>query len=167
MLRLGYRNLLVLVTLGRLASGADLSGPAPLGVPDPGFLPPGSVLTPDPPVSVGSPLVVAPAAMPRPATSPRLTPAFAQPPVVRANLPEVLAFDALMKDYTAKPGELSAKLAFSVTNISPSEVLINNVRTSCGCTVAQVPGRPWRLAAGTNGEFSVVVDLRGKFGSLI
>jgi len=45
-------------------------------------------------------------------------------------------------------------------------VLVNDVRTSCGCTVARLPEYPWKLAPGTNGQIQVTVDLRGKRGLL-
>ena len=80
---------------------------------------------------------------------------------------EPLVFDQMLKDYTPKMGETNAHFTFSLTNVSSSEVVINNVRTSCGCTVAHLPSKPWRLPAGASGEFGVVVDLRGKFGTLV
>jgi cytochrome c5 len=80
---------------------------------------------------------------------------------------EPLVFDQILKDYTPKMGETNAHFTFSLTNVSSSEVVINNVRTSCGCTVANMPSKPWHLPAGTNGEFGVVVDLRGKSGTLV
>jgi mono/diheme cytochrome c family protein len=80
--------------------------------------------------------------------------------------PEPLVFDALLKEHVAKEGETQALLNFSLTNISSMEVVINNVRTSCGCTVPTLPSRPWRLPPGASGSFGVAVDLRGKFGIL-
>ncbi len=79
---------------------------------------------------------------------------------------EPLAFDALMKEYNAKPGEEAAHFFFGVTNISQQEVVIDWVRTSCGCTVAKLPSQPWVLAPGANGQVGVDVDLHGKFGTL-
>jgi len=79
---------------------------------------------------------------------------------------KAFAWDALMKEYSAKTGELSATLTFSLTNITDAEVTINSVRTSCGCTVAKLPVVPWRIAAGSSGTFDVVADLRGKSGIL-
>jgi len=90
---------------------------------------------------------------------------FAQVPVPTPVEP--LVFDQMLKDYTPKMGETNAHFTFSLTNVSSSEVVINNVRTSCGCTVANLPSKPWRLPAGASGEFGVVVDLRGKFGTLV
>src|SRR4051812_4917347 len=39
--------------------------------------------------------------------------------------PEVLAWDGMNKEYNAKPGEVTANLTFSVTNVSKGEVTIN------------------------------------------
>ncbi len=78
-----------------------------------------------------------------------------------------LQFDAIAKEYTAKPGEQSAALRFTVKNISAATVTINQVSTSCGCTVAKLPSSPWPLAPGTSGEIEVTVDLRGKSGVLV
>ena len=46
-------------------------------------------------------------------------------------------------------------------------VSIVQVRTSCGCTVAQLPQQPWTLAPGAGGEVVLTVDLRGKSGVLV
>ncbi len=82
-----------------------------------------------------------------------------------ADKPESLAFDAISKEFTASKGETNALFSFGVTNVSAAPVMINWVRTSCGCTVAKLPSTPWNLEPGTNGSFSVVVDLRGKYGT--
>ena len=72
----------------------------------------------------------------------------------------------MTKDYAATTNDVSASFTFSLTNISSGPIIIRDVRTSCGCTVASVPSKPWPLAAGTNGQFGVVVDLRGKYGTI-
>ena len=86
------------------------------------------------------------------------------PPPVQKPFPLVL--DSDIKEYTAKPGETNAQFSFLLTNNSPSAVTINEVRTSCGCTVAKLPSQPWLLTPGTNGEVHVTVDLRGKRGQI-
>jgi mono/diheme cytochrome c family protein len=80
--------------------------------------------------------------------------------------PSVLAWDSDNKEYNAKPGELSAVLTYYLTNVSSSDVLINYVRTSCGCTVPKLPCQPWKLAPGESGELPFTIDLRGKSGNL-
>jgi mono/diheme cytochrome c family protein len=76
-------------------------------------------------------------------------------------------FDAETKEYSAKVGEGTANFTFNLTNVSSSEVLVNRVSTSCGCTVAKLPEQPWHLAAGTNGPINVTVDLHGKSGLIM
>ena len=78
----------------------------------------------------------------------------------------ILAFDSLSQEYTTKPGEIEAKFNFYVTNVSSGEVTINNVQTSCGCTVAQLT-YPWKLAAGTKGVIPLTMSLAGKSGTII
>jgi len=78
-----------------------------------------------------------------------------------------LAWDAESKEYSAKPGEPSAHFTFNLTNVSKEVVLINSVRTSCGCTVAQLPEQPLHLAPGTNGPINVTVNLAGKSGTIM
>ena len=87
-------------------------------------------------------------------------------PTVPAQQEKVFAWDSVIKEYSAKTGEVSAPFTFNLTNISDGEVTINYVRTSCGCTVAKLPTVPWHLPAGTNGAIQVTVDLRGKAGTL-
>ena len=87
-------------------------------------------------------------------------------PVQPATQPLPLVADADVKEYTAKPGETNAQFTFTLTNTSPADVTVNEVHTSCGCTVAQLPSQPWTLAPGTNGQIHVTVDLRGKRGQV-
>src|SRR3954447_24740009 len=64
---------------------------------------------------------------------------------------EPLVWNVLTNEYTAKPGDISAHLFFTATNISAEEVIIDGVKTSCGCTSAKLPSEPWRLAPNENG----------------
>jgi mono/diheme cytochrome c family protein len=81
--------------------------------------------------------------------------------------PTSLAWDAETKEYNAQAGEPTAKFTFWLTNVCASEVLINSVRTSCGCTVAKLPAQPWHLTSGTNGPIEVTVNLQGKSGTIV
>ena len=98
------------------------------------------------------------------------TEAFAQfnPPPLQelAPAPEPLVWDSLQKELTVKPGETMANFVFTVTNTSDSEVVINHVQTSCGCTVAKIPSQPWHLAPHTSGEMGISVNLAGKSGTI-
>ncbi len=75
-----------------------------------------------------------------------------------------LVFDSLLKEYTVKPGEVTAEFDFSLTNTGPVDVSINMIRPSCGCTTPRLPPLPWKLAPSESGSFHLTVDLRGKFG---
>ncbi len=93
---------------------------------------------------------------------PAANPAPAPVPTLLAPFP--LAFDAESKTIDARPDQTNVTFTFKFTNTTPAEVTIDRVQTSCGCTVAKLPAMPWKLAAGTNAEFQVVTDLRGKRG---
>lgn len=96
------------------------------------------------------------------------------PPPVAATLAPVpgrptidaLVFDSREKTYDAKEGEVQAKLKFSLTNTASTEIVVNSVRTSCGCTVAKLPSQPWKIAPGESGEIGFTVDLAGKSGHI-
>lgn len=80
--------------------------------------------------------------------------------------PNALAFDARQKEVNVKPGESEARFTFAFTNVSKSEVTLQRVQTSCGCTAARLPMEPWVIPAGGRGDISVVMDVRGKFGTV-
>jgi cytochrome c553 len=79
----------------------------------------------------------------------------------------VLAWDNTMKETNAPADASNAYFVFSFTNVSPGNVVILNVHTSCGCTTAQLPPLPWTLPAGTNGQIGVTVNFAGKNGTLL
>jgi cytochrome c553 len=79
----------------------------------------------------------------------------------------VLAWDNTMKETNAPANASNAYFIFSFTNVSPGNVVVLNVRTSCGCTTAQLPPLPWTLPAGTNGQIGVNVNFAGKSGTLL
>src|ERR1051325_709335 len=76
-----------------------------------------------------------------------------------------LVFDATTKEFVAKVGDRTAEFDFSVTNTGPTEVTINSVRASCGCTTPRLPALPWKINPNESGSFHVTTDLAGKFGS--
>lgn len=77
------------------------------------------------------------------------------------------AFDPPTQIYHAKPGEQNITLTFRVTNISLETAVIKDVKTSCGCTVAKLPSKPWQVAPGASGDLELIIDLQGKSGTLI
>jgi len=90
------------------------------------------------------------------------------PAAARAQTPpEPLAWDAVFKEITAKPGEGQLPFFFTVTNVSEADVIITQVLTSCGCTMAKLPEQPWRLAPGASGRIDASINLTGKFGVLV
>src|SRR5262245_35919876 len=141
------------------------------------------VIPATPPRTVSAPPVVAPAFDSRPFTpapliSPLVAPVPAPPPIT-TGLPElaiapagtssgevdaVLNWDAEVKEHKAQPGETSANYTFWLTNVSLTEVQVNRVSTSCGCTVAQLPSQPWPIQPGGSGPIHVTLNMVGKAG---
>jgi mono/diheme cytochrome c family protein len=108
---------------------------------------------------------------PVPAAPAVATPAVATPvPPAPAPDPNALKWNTESIDYNPKPGEASAPFTFYVTNVSHDVVSITSLRTSCGCTVAQLPplpAEPYKLGAGSNAPINVTMDLRGKVGTVM
>src|SRR5688500_10377216 len=69
-----------------------------------------------------------------------------------------LSWDAMEKTIEAKPDEGAATFQFTVTNTSGQPVEIFSVQPSCGCTVAEMPSRPWIIAPGAQSSFKADVD---------
>lgn len=78
----------------------------------------------------------------------------------------LLAWDSVHKETVCKPGERFARFAFSVTNVSATDVVILSATTSCGCTVASLPAHPWILKPQASGQIQVTVDLANKVGTV-
>jgi mono/diheme cytochrome c family protein len=76
--------------------------------------------------------------------------------------PGPLVWDPPSQYYTATQNEVGARFTFKVKNVSASNYVIDDVKTSCECTAAGMPGKPWRLAPGEAGKLEAVVDLRDK-----
>jgi len=76
----------------------------------------------------------------------------------------ILAWDAELKEATVNATQPVAELVFNFTNISPDEVSINHVGTSCGCTVPRLPQMPWKLPPGTHAVLPVAMSVAGKSG---
>ncbi len=64
------------------------------------------------------------------------------------------------------PGDTVAEITFEVTNRGAQTVVIDAVEPSCGCTIAEMPADPWRLAPGASGRLRLKIDLTGKTGEL-
>src|SRR5581483_2979672 len=79
---------------------------------------------------------------------------------------EPLVWDALEKDAWPKAGDATADFTFSATNESDYPATVSSVQTSCGCTVAKIPSQPWPIAAHSNGDMTIAVNLAGKSGTV-
>jgi mono/diheme cytochrome c family protein len=78
----------------------------------------------------------------------------------------ILVWDGTTKETNVTEGTTEAHFVFSFTNISTNPVVFLDVHTSCGCTTAKLPPRPWMIPAGTNAQFDVTVNLAGRSGTL-
>ncbi len=88
------------------------------------------------------------------------------PAVAPAQNTPALVWDTELREVEARPGDATASFTFWFTNASPTDITINSVRASCGCTTARVAPMPWRIVPGTNSPIEVTVDLRGKQGTI-
>jgi cytochrome c5 len=77
-----------------------------------------------------------------------------------ARTPMALVWDPPGQQYTATNGAVGARFTFKVKNLSPSEYVIDDVKTSCECTTTGMPAKPWRLAPGETNKLEAIVDLR-------
>ncbi len=77
-----------------------------------------------------------------------------------------LIWDATTKEFQAQSGDTNGVIIYSVTNTTSTNITIRMVRPSCGCTVAKLPAIPWIIPARTNSQMQLIIDLRGKRGTL-
>jgi len=63
-----------------------------------------------------------------------------------------------------QPGDKFAPFSFSFTNVSPRQVVIYDMETSCDCTVATMPSRPWTIPSGGTGTINASINLSNKTG---
>jgi mono/diheme cytochrome c family protein len=117
-------------------------------------------------------------APPQPPLIPALTPgAPATPPVVVAPpapqpnfgdlATSVIAWNTLDKAVSVDFGTPNAEFNFSFTNVSTEPVVIQMVRTSCGCTTAKLPTMPWTIPPGSNDVLNLNMNLMGKAGTVV
>lgn len=109
-------------------------------------------------------------AVPAPAQTTAIAPAaVTSPPVAPPPqpgngplLPTVIAWDGELKTIEATEGDEQGSTSFAFTNVSPGNVVILDVHPGCHCTSVRVPAMPWTIPPGSNAEFGVTVDLRGR-----
>jgi hypothetical protein len=80
--------------------------------------------------------------------------------------PNILTWDSVSREYFAQPGEKIAPFSFSFTNVSPRQVVIYDTETSCDCTVATLPSRPWTIPSGGTGTIGATINLSNKVGTV-
>ena len=80
------------------------------------------------------------------------------------SIEKVFMWDSLGKRYQSKPDELDIAFEFHFLNHTAKEIRINQAFTSCGCTVATLPKKPWIIKPGENGTIPITMDVRGKAG---
>ncbi len=73
----------------------------------------------------------------------------------------ILVFDAETKQTTVNEGEPQANFVFNLQNASKKPLVINAVKTSCGCTVAKVQPLPWILEPQDKGQIAVTMNVLG------
>ena len=89
-----------------------------------------------------------------------------QPDTGDTMAPNILAWDAVSKECRAHPGDKSAPFSFSLKNVSARPVVIYDTQSSCDCTVAKLPSKPWTIPSGDTGKIEATVDLAGKTGTV-
>jgi hypothetical protein len=108
---------------------------------------------------------VAPVVPPVTQANPPAQPKVKLPPDSGDNmLPNILNWSTLAEEYHAKVGEFSAPFSFAVTNVSSGPVIIYDTSTTCDCTVATLPSKPWVLPSGAAGQINATINLSNKVG---
>ena len=78
----------------------------------------------------------------------------------------ILVWDSVSKEYSAKADEGEAHFTFNLANVSANPVVIYDTSTTCDCTVAKMPSSPWTIPPGGTGQIQATLDLHGKTGSV-
>ncbi len=78
----------------------------------------------------------------------------------------ILDWDATEKVYHAQAGEQKAPFTFNLTNVSAGPVVIYDTETTCNCTVAKLPAKPWVLQSGGTGQIEASLDIHGHTGEV-
>lgn len=103
--------------------------------------------------------------------APRAAPVVVAPPAPQPNFGDlattVLAWDSTDKAVSVDFGTLNVDYKFAFTNVSSEPVVIQAVRTSCGCTTAKLPPMPWTIPPGSNDVLNVAMNLLGKSGTVV
>jgi cytochrome c553 len=82
------------------------------------------------------------------------------------SIKDPLVIDAYDKTNYAHEGDVASLFTFSIRNDSADGIVIDDMKTSCGCTVAAMPSKPWYVKPGESNLFKVLIDIREKTGIL-
>lgn len=74
------------------------------------------------------------------------------------------AWSAQVLESKAEPMARFVTFAFAFTNISSAPASILGTQSSCECTVAELPAKPWILPPGAEGTLHVRMNIVGRFG---
>jgi hypothetical protein len=81
--------------------------------------------------------------------------------------PNILAWGPVSKEYHASANELKAPFTFNLTNVSSGPVVIYDTSTTCDCTVAKLPSKPWTLPGGASGKIDATIDLTKRTSNIV
>lgn len=94
----------------------------------------------------------------------------AEPPTDPSPAPPVpegtLSWSSTHLEAVAEPMGRFVTFAFGITNVSRSTVSILGTESSCECTVAELPSKPWIFNPGDSGTIHVRMNITGRFGKL-
>jgi len=76
----------------------------------------------------------------------------------------MLAFDAEFRQTTIHAGDSQAHFVLNFSNISSKAIIISSVRSSCGCTTAELPPMPWTLVPRAKGQIPVNMNVQYRTG---
>jgi len=100
-----------------------------------------------------------------------LTPVVPAPPTPPPQVGElatsIITWNTLDKAVSVDFGTVNVPYEFLFTNVSTEPVTILSVRTSCGCTTAQLPPMPWTIPPGSNDALNITMNLIGKAGTVV
>jgi Protein of unknown function (DUF1573) len=78
----------------------------------------------------------------------------------------LLAWDAVFKQINARAGQTNVFFTFTLTNVSPDQIVIYATDTTCDCAVAKLPASPWVVPPEGSGQIKATVDLAKKWGNV-
>jgi hypothetical protein len=76
----------------------------------------------------------------------------------------IAAWNGDTREYTVKAGETNWNVSFTVTNVSPYELIIDDIHPVNEFISVQAPEMPWTVKPGEHSTFGLTVDLRNKIG---